>query len=686
MSPLRSANTPLTRRRTWQWLVPILFALLFLTTVIWLPRQVQQMESTERQEQLIADTLWVEQTIRFQLGRDEDDIRSLAGEIASGHMTNERLRERMDFLLRTHAELRRIMWVAADGTGLASDRPVGFTADTLPESLRQKLARVQSTHAPEYSQPAPPEDGQHASHMDYLFPVHQDGRYTGCIIASYSLGGILEQMVPWWFAQKNEIRLTDRHEQVLGRRTAGGAGRGVYTYAHDLHLPYADITLRTDSIKGAPNLLSNLLVVFVVALTLGLLWSLLALWRDINRRMTVERALRGQIAFRTAMEDSLVTGLRVYDLNGKTTYVNPAFCRMVGLDSQALTGRSPPMPYWAPEGADECHDRFAKRIAGTLEPHSFETIFMRNDSERFPVLVYESALVDENGQQTGWMSSILDISDRKRFEELNRRQQEKLQASARMVTMGEIASTLAHELNQPLAAITSYTTGALNLLGDPAAARDEGKLERIRKALGKANAQAQRAGHVIRSVHTFAKRREPHLEPVKLRPLINDVAQLAELQAAQYAIAIKVEIDPETPAVLADPMMLEQVLLNLTRNAIEAMRGVEPARRTLRISARPEAHVPETVMIQVIDNGCGISQQARPQLFSPFFSTKSDGMGMGLKICRTIVEFHGGTLAYADNPGGGTTFHFSLSTAAGGIKKPHRFEPDGKERGAASAK
>ena len=655
--------TPLVHRRTWQWLVPVLCALLFLVTVIWLPHQAQQMESTERQEQLIADTLWVEQTIRFQLGRNEDDIHSLAHEIAAGHLAGEKQQNRMRFLLRTHPELVRITWIDAEGRGTASDRKDHFSLEELPGPLRLKLERIRSTLAPEYSQPDPPKDARHPALMDYLFPIHQGGRYIGCVIATYSLAGILEQMVPWWFAQKNEIRLTDRHERTLGQRTAGGMGRGVYTYAHDLHLPYADITLRTDSVKGAPRLLPNLLIVVIVALTLGLFWSLAALWRDINRRMAVERALRDQIAFRTAMEDSLVTGLRVYDLNGRITYVNPAFCRMVGMPAENLIGRSPPMPYWAPEIMEEYQERFAQRIAGRIGSQGFETVFLRKGQERFPVLIYESALVDESGRQTGWMSSILDISDRKRFEELNRRQQEKLQASARMVTMGELASTLAHELNQPLAAITSYTTGALNLLADPASDQGEAGMARIRNALEKANAQAQRAGHVIRSVHTFTKRREPHRETVDLPALIADVVQLAELQASRHFITIKAEISSGTPAVLADPMMPGQVLLNLTRNAIEAMRDMEPERRILRIDAGADPLAPGSVGISVADRGCGIPQHARERLFSPFFSTKADGMGMGLKICRTVVESHGGTLVYADNPGGGTVFRFSLHAA-----------------------
>lgn len=236
---------PRAGRRIWQWLVPVLCVLLFLTTVIWLPRQAQEMESTERQEQLIADTLWVEQTIRFQLGRNEDDIRVMAHEISAGRLAGQELKIRMSFLLRTHPELMRIIWVEADGGGVASDAQ-DVSLDGLSDQLHLALTRVRGTRAPEYTQPTRQDDPLHPALMEYLFPVYQAGRYIGCVIATYNLNGILEQMVPWWFAQKNEVQLTDRYEHVLGQRTAGGRGRGVYTYTHDLHLPYADITLHTE--------------------------------------------------------------------------------------------------------------------------------------------------------------------------------------------------------------------------------------------------------------------------------------------------------------------------------------------------------------------------------------------------------------------------------------------------------
>ncbi|MGH8809376.1 MAG: sensor histidine kinase, partial [Noviherbaspirillum sp.] len=268
--------------------------------------------------------------------------------------------------------------------------------------------------------------------------------------------------------------------------------------------------------------------------------------------------------------------------------------------------------------------------------------------------------------QTGWMGSILDISDRKRIEDLNRRQQEKLQSSSRLATMGEIASTLAHELNQPLAAISSYTTGALNLINIEAARRGTVDLDMLKLALEKAGTQAQRAGHIIRSVHTFVKRRDPTREPVSVQALIDSVIPLVELQARQFFVIIQTQIAADLPAVLADRVMLEQVLLNLTRNAIEAMQHVDPARRILRIVAALDAETAaqQSVTVSVIDQGHGIPQEVAERLFSPFFSTKADGMGMGLNICRTTVEFHGGTLIHLDNPAGGTIFRFSLPTRA----------------------
>ncbi|MGN6702059.1 MAG: PAS domain S-box protein, partial [Burkholderiaceae bacterium] len=641
---------PRARRSGWRWLLPVLLVLLFLSILIWLPWQAQRMEVNDRQEQMIADTLWVEQAIRFQMARDEESIDLISNDIESGKLDPRGFRNRAEALLRNNHELFRIVWLGPDDRQVASTDSTPISLAALSARSRLAAAHTRETHSPAYAHPAPAVGDAGPMALDYHVPMYDDGRFIGSLVATYWMSTILDDMVPWWFAQDNEIAFTDTDEKVVARRASGGPGHGVYTYQRDLDLPGATLTLRTNSVKSAPNMLPNLLVGSVILLSLGLVWSLWALWRDIERRLTAEGALRQQVSFRTAMENSLVTGLRARDLDGRITYVNPAFCEMVGIPAEELVGKVPPMPYWAPEAMDEYQERFSQVLAGAATPQ-FETVFQRRDGERFPVLVFESPLVDDSGRQTGWMGSILDISDRKRIENLSRVQQEKLQGSARLASMGEIASTLAHELNQPLAAISSYTTGAINLMErggiDPAL---------LKPALEKANMQAQRAGQIIRSVHEFVKKREPAREPVDIPAVIDSIVPLMELQARQWFVVIHTSYAPRLPAVSADRVMLEQVLLNLTRNAIEAMQHVAPERRILRIAVRPEEKQAgqQNVEVQVIDQGHGIPTEVAERLFSPFFSTKAEGMGMGLNICRTAIELHGGTLSHLRNPTGGT--------------------------------
>lgn len=651
---------PITQRwsnQKWRWLIPILLVMLFLTTLIWLPWQAQRMEANERQEQLIADTLWVEQAIHFQLDRNEEILRLLGKDIVQEQLSPAAATDRFRQLLKSNYEIHRIDWFDANDRLISStsDSPL-LMADKLPplEFESNFLAVNGRTRC---LPPSIEPDTKNTYLLSCQIPLIKENKLNGSIIISYRLQGILEEMAPWWFAQDNQISVLNLDEKILADRAAGGVGKNIYTHNRALELPGLSLTLRTNSNKSEPKLLSNLLVLSVVLLSLGLIWSLIALWRDINRRLAAEGALRKQVAFRTAMENSLVTGLRARDMEGRLTYVNPAFCKMVGHPAEDVIGRVPPMPYWAPEAFEEYQERFSQMLSGSLPPEGFETIYQRANGERFPVLIYESALVNEHGRQTGWMSSILDISELKHAQELTQQQQEKLHASARLATMGEIASMLAHELNQPLAAISSYTTGAINLIQ---AGNIDSQL--LQDALQKANNQAQRAGHIIRSVHEFVKKREVSREPVNLSALISSIMPLVDLQVQATHVNVQCLLAEDLPEVLADKVLLEQVLLNLTRNAVEAMLHCPPEQRVLRIVARHEHgdDVSNNVVVEVIDRGHGITDDIAKQLFSPFFSTKTSGMGMGLNICRTAIEFHGGNLAHLDNPTGGTIFRFTL--------------------------
>ncbi len=644
----------------WRWLVPILLVLLFVATLLWLPWQARQMESNERQEQLIADTLWVEQTIRFQFTRNEENLATVGADIVGGVLAPHAAHERLRQLQANAKEIHALAWLdehgavsaSTEGSG-AAQAVDGAAKPVLAPGAAAVIEQSRKFRRAQYGEPYA-RDG--ITSLDYYLPLFQGERFVGTLVASYDVKQLLDEMVPWWFAQDNQITLIDKDDKAVAKRAAAGPGRGVYTHKRQLDLPGANLTLYTDSVKSAPRLLPNLLVGSVILLALGLAASLAALWRHIARRLAAEGALRQQMAFRTAMENSLVTGLRARDLEGRVTYVNPAFCQIVGLPAQELVGKLPPMPYWAPEAMADYQMRFAEVLSGHVTPQ-FETVFLRPDGQRVPVLIFEAPLVDSDGKQTGWMGSILDISDRKRIEELNRQQQEKLQLSARLATMGEISSMLAHELNQPLAAISSYAAGALNVVGQSEQSGIPVDAAMLRPALEQASAQAQRAGQVIRSVHEFVKKREPQRQDVEVAALVEGIRALVELQARRYFVTIKTEFAPDLPAVSADRTMLEQVLLNLTRNAIDAMQDSAPERRLLQIKASVDQSM---MVVSVIDQGHGIEQHVAERLFSPFFSTKAEGMGMGLSICRTAIEFHGGQLNHRPNPGGGTIFSFTL--------------------------
>lgn len=640
---------------TLRWLIPILLIALFLITLIWLPWQAKRMEANERQEQLIADTLWVEQTIQFQINRNDELLRQTGFDIIHMHLTPAAVTERFAHLVHNNHEIYSLTWRDQNKNIVVSSLERNEVSRSAPDSVELEHFPTELDLRTLCAEPIP--DGT-SSKINFLIecevPLIRNQRSYGSLLVTYSTSAILDELIPWWFAKENQISIIDMDDNVYATRTSGGVGKNVYTHNRNLDLYNLSLILRTNSNKSEPKLLSNLLVLLVVLLSGGLVWSLIALRRDINRRLAAEGALRQQVMFRSAMENSLVTGLRARDMQGRLTYVNPAFCRMVGYPAEEIIGRVPPMPYWAPEAIPEYLQRFTQLLAGSVPQEAFETIYQHANGERIQVLIYESPLINESGMQTGWMSSILDITELKRTQELSRQQEEKLHASAHLATMGELASMLAHELNQPLAAISSYTTGAVNMLS---AGQNDPEL--MQTALSKVSAQAQRAGQIIRSVHEFVKKRNPVRSLTNMTELIESTLPLIELQAQSMYVQLQWTAPGELPPVLADRVLIEQVLLNLTRNAIEAMQQVQPVQRYLRVHAYYDEKA-DTVVVEVIDRGHGISKETAEQLFSPFFTTKDSGMGMGLNICRTTIEFHGGQLNYEDNPDGGTIFRFVL--------------------------
>ena len=493
-------------------------------------------------------------------------------------------------------------------------------------------------------------------------PIMTAGRLAGYTVATYALHELLAELVNKQLARGQSLSFTEPDGTRLALFGVPTPGNRVFVARQLLDLPGNTLVMRLESRIGLPALFPNVLTALVTAMSLALLAVLFLLARDTRRRMKVENELSEALAFRKAMEDSVLTGLRARDLAGRITYVNPAFCQMVGIPAQELLNESSPSPYWPPELAHTYQQRQTIRLAGNNLPREgHESLFMRPDGTRFPVLIMEAPLINALGKHTGWMSAILDVSEQRRTEELTRASQDRLQATARLAMVGEMASLLSHELNQPLAAISSYAVGSLNLLNDhpPNAvlATD------LQLAISRIAEQAERAGKVIKSVHDFVRRRDQAREAVTPRALLDAVMPLVRLQARKLSVTVEIEVDIHTGPVLCDRTMVEQVLLNLARNGMQAMQALGASTaRVLTLRVRPAASNTASAWVEfaVIDQGEGIPPDVASQLFTPFFTTKDEGMGLGLSLCRTVIEQHGGFLGFEAAEPQGTVFSFTL--------------------------
>ena len=578
-------------------------------------------------------------------------------------------------LLREHRELVRVEWRdSAMQVQSQVDTPFRTPVfDHMGRNNAQSEVFLACTTARRFSGPAytssyfvPFANGLGVQVLELCLPLQSGGQAAGYLVATYALQELLDGLPAHPTMRNYEIAFTEGDGTRLAMRRSTRSGSRVFTAQQLVDLPGTSLVLRMDSWRGTPDLFPNVLTALVTAMSLALVAVLALLAKDMRRRLKAEHDLADALAFRKAMEDSLVTGLRARDLQGHITYVNPAFCQMVGFPEEELLGHSIPAPYWPPEFVDEYQQRQMIRLAGNLPPREgYESVFMRKDGSRFPVLIIEAPLINAQGVQTGWMSAFLDISEQRRVEELSRTSQERLQATARLATVGEMASLLSHELNQPLAAISSYATGSINLLAEgPDAANEFGA--DLQLAMRRIAEQAERAGKVIKSVHDFVRRRDQVREAVAPQVLLEDILPLINLQARHLSVLVQAEVEPDVPCVVCDRTMVEQVLLNLARNAMQAMDQPHILERVLLLRVRrvPGDGRKKWLEFSVADMGAGIAPEVQLQLFNPFFTTKAEGMGLGLSLCRTVVEQHGGVLVFEPNVPQGTVFSFTLPIRA----------------------
>ena len=771
---------PRQPRQSWLWYAPYFAIGVFAVAMLILTALLQWRELDTARSALEGDMHWAERTIESRLHSHADFLAQLGHDQEFMQLDYEAFQVRAGRYSQENPDIAAIVWVDTDGKVewvAPNEATVTFVGDQLVSVRLDALQNALRSRRPIFS-PDYPDASQRRS-TDLIQPVQRGSSDLGAFVALVSLDNLLRTALPTWFSAKYSLTLVDARQRELLSNTSIKPTDRAISGAINVDLLDNRLGLHVVAYRTGGAWMRYLPATLVVVLTLLAAGTLVQLRRHASRRAETEEQLRNAYAFRQAMSQSMVTGLRAIDMEGRITFVNAAFCRMTGFAEEELVGVAPPYPYWPPEEFAQLDRNIKMALAGQSPPGGFEMRIMRKNGERFDVRLYFSPLIDTSvGRQIGWMASMnditepkrarkeleqaherfvtvidgldtavhvadastgeilfanrafqaiygfdavgansavvtapcrpapealrhdpatlaaadlpcelfdgelqhqlsghwyqiherairwvdgrtvrvqiaADITDRKHIDEVNLQQQKRLEQTSRLITMGEMASSLAHELNQPLSAIANYSAGCVKRLQS-----GNYRIEDILAAMQKASDQAERAGKIIRRMRDMVKKGDPNRQPIALADLVEEARAFADIEAKKIGVDIVVDLPADLPAINVDRIMIEQVLLNLVKNGIEAMQAVAPERRQLTISARPADE--RMLEVAVADHGHGLPEEDAEKIFAPFYTTKPEGMGIGLAICRSIIEFHQGRLWVEPNREGGTVFRFTV--------------------------
>ncbi len=788
---------------------PLASVLLFLAAMILAFWYLRNEEFEREQESVKRDTEISQQQIRLRLIENQEQLVRIAREIATQAIDPADFIGQAESFARERPEVTNLIWLGANRSSRASHSATTFHAETgitgdststsLPQSGKPNepeaaFTAARSQRQPVYSQPFM--DTYGTAVFQVHVPLIDHNTFVGALIAEYSVENLLRYFVPSEVSNRHAISLVDSQDRALAS-TVGAMPGSAAKRASIIHeIPVAPVgrglVLRGQGYRTSIGLIGNTLFWMVAALSMLTLWMLLGTWRHMGRRLQMQRTLVSETNFRRAMENSMLTGMRAMDKAGKITYVNPAFCAMTGFSETELMGRMLPFPYWPPDRIDENTRLLQQELQGRSPAGGIEVKVQRKDASQFDARMYVSPLIDSKGQQTGWMTSMTNITEAKRIrdqlsasherfttvlegldaavtvlsvqqgellfanrsyrvwfgadshghallaggepgrpylaeaddsvdnlsglpthqltdagsdsrdvfveplqkwfevrarylqwtdgrlaqmliatditarriaEALAATQAERTQATSRLMTMGEMASSVAHELNQPLTAITNYCNGMVSRVKSDAIEKDD-----LIAALEKTSRQAERAGQIIHRIRNFVKRSEPQRQATQARSIVEDAVDLAGIELRRRNVTIQTYVAQRMPTLMVDPILIEQVLLNLLKNAAEAIDNAQlpPSRRSIELRVIPRHNAEEGGVIEfsITDKGPGLKDEVIGRLYEAFFSTKVDGMGIGLSLCRSIVESHRGRIGAQNLYNGtavtGCVFSFTL--------------------------
>lgn len=775
---------------------PLIAIVMFTVVMGVIMGTLQLQERSQQEAALFRELSFAKQRIQLRFANNADVLQSI-GRDYIGAGDSAKLREnailQADKLLQSNHEIAQIVWLNETYQRQWRIPPDNLktnwfnkvhNANLIDQALKKTRELSAATNRPAFSQFISleiPSDEVISKEIRNVFwqtvPQISGNEITGMVAVLYTTQGILE-MIPGELKAQYRFTLITDDDKVLAISSDKDTPKRAFSNqtSLDIGVLSPNLSLRIDTYPPETNLTFRMLISVVLGLSAFVIWSLWSVLKQMQVRQEVEANLRAETNFRSAMENSTPVGIRAHDMNRKITYVNPAFCEMTGWSADELIGLSPPFAFWPPEHKEELIEKMnqALRLAQNHDKAiGVEGSILHRNGSIIQTRTFIAPLINEKGKQTGWVTSLIDISEpkkireelaasqerfvtvlegldaavsvvsnetgellfanrfyrerfgnsarghsdlagggikqnawpplasgnsppflydeteseeiqlldeatgtskwyevRRRFvpwvdghlaqlliatditirieaEDLARQQEERMQFSSRLTTMGEMASSLAHELNQPLAAISNYCMGVVKRLQgqlDPDLQKD------ILPALEKASDQAHRAGTIIQRIKGFVKRSEPQRKSCDISEIINDAVGLVEIEAHRHRLTISTEIAENLPKIDVDPVLILQVLVNLLKNSLDSMREVYPlssrwSAPPVRIKADLDTSTfPAMLRIQVTDTGAGIQDSVIDRMFEPFFSTKNDGMGMGLNICRSVIESHQGRL------------------------------------------
>jgi PAS domain S-box-containing protein len=764
---------------------PLASVLLFLGAIVLAFWYLRNEEIQRETEAVARDTEIAQQQIRLRLIENQEQLARMAREVVTRQISPQEFATQATAFARERPEVTHITWLSAQRERRASVSSTGFQASHLMAPGTGDPSMPMLGNPPDQAFTLVKERRQTVYSGAFrdaigslVFQVHvplvDRNGFGGVLIAEYGVEALLRYYVPTEVTARHPVAMVD--DNILLASTEGPAERRTTPKAvisHEVALAPAfnGLMLRGIGYRTSIGLISNTLFWMVVALAVLTVWMLLGTWRHMRRRLHMQNALLAETNFRRAMENSMLTGMRALDMESRIAYVNPSFCAMTGFTEAELLGSRPPFPFWPRDRLDENQRLLDQEMQGRSPSGGVEVRVMRKDGSIFDARMYVSPLVDAKGKQTGWMTSMTNITEAKRVrdqlsasherfttvlegldaavsvlsvpaqellfanrsyrvwfgaenaghlslaqepvrpaelqgdavddasglpaqelteapggtprevyvesvdrwfdvrtrylqwtdgrlaqmliatdvtqrreaEQQAQVQADKAQMTSRLITMGEMASSVAHELNQPLTAITNYCNGMISRVKGDTIAKDD-----LLAALEKTAKQAQRAGQVIHRIRAFVKRSEPQRVHSQAADIVEDAVELASFELRRRNVQLHSYVAQRLPALSVDPILIEQVLLNLLKNAAEAIDNAKlpPSRRHVELRVVPR-HMPDqggTIEFAVTDTGPGLPEDVLSRMFEAFYSTKTDGLGIGLGLCRSIVESHKGRL------------------------------------------